>query len=238
MPTLYTKLADVYHEMYQSIFDYHAQFQTAHAIFKDRSARRVLELACGAGNLAPRFEAAGYDYTGIDAAGPMLAIARREHPATRFLRADMRRFTLRPKVDAVLIGGRSFSYMTTNDDVLNTLRCIRRSLRTGGTLVFDTFDAKTIFADLARPVRDVVRLGDKTISRLSKRTANLRTGWTWNWDAMYLVEEKGSRRRTFRDHSVLRAFTRDELAMFLTLTGFTSARIRKRGAILLTVAQA
>jgi len=237
MPTLYTKLADVYHEMYQSIFDYRAQFRTAHAIFKARSGRRILELACGAGNLAPWFEAAGYDYTGIDAAGPMLAIARRNHPTTRFLRADMRRFTVRRRVDAVLISGRSFSYMTKNEDVLNTLRCVRRSLRPHGVLVFDSFDARTIFADLSHPMRDVVRVGDKKISRVSTRTANLRTGWTWNWDARYLVEE-GGRRRTFRDQSVLRAFPRDELAMFLALAGFTSARIRKRGAIFLTVAQA
>ena len=149
----------------------------------------------------------------------------------------MRRFTVRRRVDAVLISGRSFSYMTKNEDVLNTLRCVRRSLRPHGVLVFDSFDARTIFADLSHPMRDVVRVGDKKISRVSTRTANLRTGWTWNWDARYLVEE-GGRRRTFRDQSVLRAFTRDELAMFLALAGFTSARIRKRGAIFLTVAQA
>ncbi|HEX7136296.1 MAG TPA: class I SAM-dependent methyltransferase [Vicinamibacterales bacterium] len=237
MTTLYTKLADLYHEMYQSIFDYHAQFRTAHAIFKARSARRVLELACGAGNLAPWFEAAGYHYTGMDAASSMLAIARREHPTTRFLRADMRRFTVRGKFDAALIVGRSFAYMTRNEDVLSTLRCIRRSLRPRGVLVFDNFDARTIFADLSHPVRDIVRVGDKTISRVSTRTASLRTGWTWNWTATYVVEER-SRRRTFRDRSVLRAFTRDELTLFLTLAGFTTVRIRKRGAVLLTVAQA
>jgi SAM-dependent methyltransferase len=236
MPALYTKLAGLYHEMYQSIFDYRAQFRTAHAIFKAGSGRRVLELACGAGNLAPYFEAAGYDYTGIDAARPMLAIARREHPTTRFLRADMRHFTVRRKVDAVLIGGRSFSYMTSNEDVLNTLRCVRRSLRPHGTLVFDTFDATTVFETLSRPVRDVVHVGGKTISRVSRRTPNLRTGWTWNWDATYVIRE-GSRRRTIRDRSVLRAFTRDELTMFLTLAGFRSARVRKRGAIFLTAAR-
>jgi SAM-dependent methyltransferase len=237
MPALYTKLARLYHEMYQSIFDYQAQFQTAHAIFKTRSARRVLELGCGAGNLAPWFEAAGYDYTGMDAAAPMLAIARREHPTSRFVRGDMRRFTVRRRVDAVLVAGRTFSYMTSNEDVLRALRRIRQSLRPGGVLVFDSFDARTIFAELSHPVRDVVRVGDKTISRVSTRSANLRTGWTWNWHATYVVEE-GRQRRTFRDRSVLRAFTRDELTLFLTLTGFRSVRLRKRGAVFLTVAQA
>ena len=96
--------------------------------------------------------------------------------------------------------------------------------------MFDTFDAMSIFRDLSRPVRDVVRAGGKTISRVSTRTANLATGWTWNWDATYVVEE-GRRRRTFRDRSVLRAFTRDELML-------TSVRIKKRTAVFLTVARA
>jgi len=237
MPALYTKLALLYHEMYQSIFDYHAQFRTAHAIFRTHSARRVLELGCGAGNLAPWFEAAGYDYTGMDAAAPMLAIARREHPTSRFLRGDLRRFRVERTFDAVLIAGRTFSYMTRNEDVSSALQCIRRSLRPRGVLVFDIFDAGTMFMDLSRPVRDVVRVGDKTISRVSTRTVNLRTGWTWNWDATYVVAQ-GRHRRTFRDRSVLRAFTRDEMALFLSLAGFASVRLRKRGAVFLVVAKA
>lgn len=223
--------------MYQSIFDYKKEFRTVDKILRTYSVRKVLEIGCGAGNLASWFAAAGYDYTGMDSAKPMLRIALRENPEAHFLHGDMRQFTLRRKFDAVLVGGRTFTYMTSNEDVLSALRCIRRALRPKGVLVFDNFYAEAIFKDLARPLRDDVRVGSKTISRLSKRKVNLRTGWTWNWDATYIVKG-GPRQRIFRDHSVLRAFTQDELGLFLVLAGFTPLRFRRQGSVLLAVAQA
>jgi SAM-dependent methyltransferase len=234
---LYTQLAETYHEMYQSIFDYDEEFRTAHRVLRAYSVRRLLEIGCGAGNLAGRFAAAGYAYTGMDSAKPMLRIARRENPEAHFLHQDMRRFTARQKFDAVVVGGRSFTYMTSNADVLAALRCIRRALRPKGVLVFDNFNASVVLKDLSRPLREEVRVGRKSISRASKRTLNLRAGWTWNWDASYVIKE-GLRQQTFRDHSVLRAFTRDELQLFLILAGFTPVRFRLRGSIILAVAQA
>lgn len=237
MTTLYTRLAETYHEMYRSLFNYDKEFRTVHGILRAHSAKTVLEIGCGAGNLAGRFAEAGYDYTGMDLAGPMLRIARRDNPDALFLHGDMRQFKVRKKFDAVVVGGRSFTYMTSNGDVLAALQSIRRALRPKGVLVFDNFNATMIFKDLSRPVRDEVRVGGKTISRASKRTMNLTTGWTWNWDATYVIKD-GRGQRTFRDHSVLRAFTRDELELFLLLAGFAPVRFRRQGSVILVVAEA
>jgi hypothetical protein len=127
--------------------------------------------------------------------------------------------------------------MVHNADVLKTLRSVRRALRPKGMLIFDNFNAEVIFRGMSRQLRDEVRSNGRTITRVSRVTLNLATGWTWNWDAEYVVDEKG-RRRTFRDRSVLRAFSRDELNLFLSLAGFTAVRSRKRGAVILTVAEA
>jgi SAM-dependent methyltransferase len=237
MTKLYTKLAALYHEMYKSIFDYDEDFQVAHRILRTSSVKRILELGCGAGNLAARFQEAGYDYVGMDSAEPMLQIARNENPKAKFIRGDMRNFSVRKKFDAVLIGGRSFSYMVSNADVIKTLRSVRRALRPKGVLILDNFDAELIFQDMSRPLRDKVRSNGRTVTRVSKRTINLNTGWTWNWDAEYVVDEKGRRRR-FRDRTILRAFTGDEINLFLSLAGFTAVRSRKHGAVILTVAEA
>jgi hypothetical protein len=44
--------------------------------------------------------------------------------------------------------------------------------------------------------------------------------WTWNWDAEYHIEELGKPKQVIKDSSVLRAFTEQELRIFLTLDQF------------------
>lgn len=240
MTKLYTELADIYHEMYQSIFDYRQQFRECHTLLKKHGAKRVLEAGCGAGNLAPYFLEAGYDYTGMDVAEPMLRIAKREQPEARFVHGDMCRFSLRKfdamrKFDAIVIVGRGFTHMPTNAQALDALRCVRRALRPGGVLIFDNFEAERIFTHFHKRSRERAHVGSKTITRESEGSWNLETGWTWNWDAVYVVEE-GGRKRTFRDRSVLRAFGRDELRLLLGLAGFTEVRFRRGRDVVLTVA--
>ncbi len=226
MTKLYSQLAQVYHEMYQSIFDYQRDYRRWHAILKRHGCKRVLEIGCGTGNLAPYFLKHGYNYTGMDIAAAMLRIARREVPTARFERGDMRWFSSGTKFDAVVIGGRSFAYMTTNADVRCALACIRKALKPGGLLAFDNFDAKAIFGNFKKRVSDKIVQGNKTFVRHSSLSMNLQTGWTWNWDAVYAVQE-GGKKKTYRDRSVLRAFTGDELKLFLELAGFTTLRLTR-----------
>jgi hypothetical protein len=62
------------------------------------------------------------------------------------------------------------------------------------------------------------------------------TGWTWTWEATYVVDD-GERKQRFHDWSVLRAFTPDELRLFLALTGFEALRLTRQAATILTVAR-
>ena len=125
--------------------------------------------------------------------------------------------------------------MVSNADVRAALQCIQRALRPGGILIFDIFDAAQIFKDFRKAAREVVRVGEKTITRDSTRSFNLKTGWTWNWNCVYTVKDGGPR-RTYRDQTVLRAFTRDEMRLFLALAGFTMVHCRLRDATFLVVA--
>lgn len=223
--------------MYQSIFDYREEFRRCNRILRKHGCKSVLELGCGSGTLARHFLDAGYDYTGMDIAPEMLAIAKSEVPGARFIRGDMRRFSLTKKFDAVLICGRSFAYMTTNQDVRGALRSIHRVLKAEGILMFDNFNAVTLFKEFSNRITQKVKAGGKTFIRRSDNSLNLKTGWTWNWDARYVIKE-GGKTRTFRDRSVLRAFTQDEMDLFLTLARFAPLSIRKQAVAMFIVAQA
>ena len=57
------------------------------------------------------------------------------------------------------------------------------------------------------------------IQRISKLKLNLNSGWTYDWFAKYIVEE-GGKKSSYEDLTTLRAFTKDEINLFLKLTGF------------------
>src|SRR5262249_38726601 len=151
----------------------------------------------------------------------MLAIAREGTPEGRFVLGDMRRFSLGKKVDAVMIVGRSVSYMTTNGDVQAALEAFHKALKPGGILVFDNFNATAMFMNFGKRIKQAIRSGERRFERLSVCTPNRQTGWTFDWDATYWVDGK----RAFRDKSVLRCFTPDEIRLFLALAGFETLAV-------------
>ncbi len=76
--------------------------------------------------------------------------------------------------------------------------------------IFDNFDN---FEQTFQP-------GQKKITRISHLEKNLETGWTYDWHALYRIEE-GNETTEIEDITTLRAFTKDEILLFLKLTGFS-----------------
>tara|TARA_Y100000310_G_scaffold317241_1_gene369897 strand:- start:10003 stop:10719 length:717 start_codon:yes stop_codon:yes gene_type:complete len=225
MTKLYSKLARVYHEMYQNIFDYKKEFQFYNKILKKYKLKSILEIGCGSGNLAPYFLKKGYDYTGSDLFKEMLDIAKEVEPKAKFIQADMRDLRLRKKFDGVIISGRSFTYLTTNEDVQNTLRSIYRILNKGGILIFDNFNAEKMINLKKKKFEQKSEYNGRKYRRVSIKSPNLKEGWTENWEATYYIEEKGRKTRAIKDKSTLRSFTKDELKLFLRLHNFKIERL-------------
>ena len=220
MSKLYSELARVYHEMYQNIFDYKEEYKFYEKYLLNNESKRVLEIGCGSGNLAPYFLNAGYQYVGLDLSQEMLDIAKEMTPKGEFVRSDMREIHLTRKFDAVIISGRSFAYLETNQDVLNTLKSVFNILEKGGILIFDNFDAEKIISLALKQFEQESSYQGKKYKRLSIKTPNLKHGWTENWEATYYIEENGGT-RTIKDKAILRSFTKDEIKLFLTLQDFT-----------------
>ncbi|MHC4598618.1 MAG: class I SAM-dependent DNA methyltransferase [Planctomycetota bacterium] len=233
---LYTELARVYHEMYQTLFDYEKEFAFLEDLLREFGCGEVLEVGCGTGNLASRFLKAGFVYTGMDLFEEMLAIAREVEPKGEFLRGDMRDFDLGRRFEAVVISGRSFTHMTTDADATNALKSVRRHLRENGVLIFDNFDARGIFPGFKNEMTQTARFGDREYTRISRNTVNRETGWTWNWNATYEIREKDET-QIVKDSTVLRAFTESEIAGFLDRTGFALLRSLREGVAFTTIAR-
>jgi len=235
MTQLYSTLAEIYHEMYQHVFDYEKEFHFYDAILKANNCHTILEVGCGSGMLARRFLANGYDYLGLDLYNEMLDIARREVLSDRFLQCDMRNLSFDQQFDAILVTGRSLAYVIENQGILDTLKGVHKSLKENGSFVFGVFDANQIFDNFNDFEQNIEHNGKK-IRRISHLEKNLTTGWTYDWFAKYIIE-KGNEISEFDDITTLRAFTRDEIQLFMKLNGFVIEEIIEEGKAFTIVAK-
>ena len=218
MTQLYSTLAEIYHEMYQHVFDYDKEFYFYDSLLKAHNCQKILEIGCGSGMLARRFLGNGYDYLGLDLFDEMLEIARREVKSDRFIRCDMRNLSFNLQFEAILITGRSISYVIENKGIIDTLTGVHKSLKDDGLFVFGVFNADQIF-DNFDDFEQNIEHNNKIIRRISHLEMNLTTGWTYDWTAKYIIEQNNEISE-YDDITTLRAFIRDEIELFLKLTGF------------------
>ena len=235
MTELYTTLARVYHEMYQHVFDYDKEFFFYDSILKKNNCKKILEVGCGSGMLARRFLKNGYDYLGLDLSREMLDIARSEISSDSFVQCDMRNLSFDQQFDSVLITGRSIAYLTENMDIIITLSGVHNSLKDNGLFVFDLFEANGIF-DNFNDFEQNIEHNSKKIKRISRLKKNLKTGWTYDWFAKYIIEDAGDVTE-FDDLTTLRAFTKDEIMLFLKLTDFKFKEIIDAGKAFTVIAE-
>ena len=231
MSILYNRLARVYHNLYANIFDYPKEAALYGARMSAENCCKVVEIGCGTGCLTRYFETAGFDYTGVDLSNAMLAIARENNPHSRLVRGDMRALPLTGPFDAALITGRSFTYMTYNHDVMTCLQSVNRVLRPGGLLAFDNFNASELFRNFKPEMAIEDTVNGIRYRRVSRNAPNLASGWTWNWRAEYYQASSEGEDLLAEEESILRAFTQDELTLFLALNGFEVDSISHEGVV-------
>ncbi len=117
--------------MYQSIFNYKKEYKFYDKLLKKYKCKKILEIGCGSGNLAPFFLKGGYDYIGLDISNDMIKIAKEVEPKAIFITGDMRNLMLNKKFDSILITGRSFTYLVQNREIMKTLQSAHKCLKHG-----------------------------------------------------------------------------------------------------------
>lgn len=100
----------------------------------------VLDLGCGTGQLALALAADGHRVTGFDPAPAMLAVARAKPQAERIIWREGAAEALptAPAFDLAVMTGHVFQVLLTDAEIAATLGALRRCLRAGGRLAFDS----------------------------------------------------------------------------------------------------
>jgi SAM-dependent methyltransferase len=114
------------------------------------SGGEVLEVGCGTGRVLIPTARAGVQITGLDLSPHMLEVCRKhldEEPPevrarVRLVEADMRSFELSRTFRLITLPFRPFQHLTTVEEQLACLACLRSHLAPDGRLILDIFNPK------------------------------------------------------------------------------------------------
>ena len=104
-------------------------------------SKKIMDLACGTGEISLRLFEKGYDVTGIDLSEEMLSIA--SHKAATngftipFIEQNMAALEGFQDYDVVVIFCDSLNYLQNDEDVLATFQSVYRALGDNGLFLFD-----------------------------------------------------------------------------------------------------
>jgi SAM-dependent methyltransferase len=136
-------------ELYDFVVPYRERADVGFFVEAARaSGGPVLEVGCGTGRVLIPTARAGIEIVGLDLSPHMLGVCQERLKAesdevrsrVRLVEADMRQFELGQTFRLVTLPFRPFQHLTTVEDQLACLACIRRHMAPGGRLILDIFN--------------------------------------------------------------------------------------------------
>jgi trans-aconitate methyltransferase len=231
MANLFTgKMAAIFDAMYQTFIDYDEEYEFFNGLIKERKCNSILEIGSGTGNLAKRFCNNNQNYKGLDSSLSMIAIAQERNKDCTFIHGDMRHFELDTPVDAIIITGRSTSYLINNEDVSDTFESIYKNLTANGIFIFDIIDANRYIPYIKENETIVHKAAYEGINyiRESQWETTPFENFILNWNAKYYQIANDEKEIISEDFSSVRVFTLNEIELFLYLNNFDVLKVIDR----------
>jgi SAM-dependent methyltransferase len=217
--------ADIYDLVYRNKnYDEECSIiRTLFDLYGDGCILSVLDLGCGTGNHALRLAAQGYRVAGVDRSDEMLDTARvkaegKNLPVALY-HGDIKSVTINQTFDAVILMFAVLGYQVTNDDLIQTLRNIRRHIRMGGLLIFDVWYGPAVLSQKPGERVNVVEGEDTTIIRLSSGVLDTLRHVCNVHFKVYKIERRRLVDEATEMHQ-MRFFFPQEIAFFLEIAGF------------------
>lgn len=232
MGELYNEnLAWVYDEIYQGFIDYNIEYEFYKNLCNYYNANRILEIACGTGNLAISFASDFSKYVGLDFSESMLNIAKKKFPAGNFIQGDMRNLNFVKQFDTILITGRSTSYLLNNIDLKQTFNSVYTALENEGAFIFDCINAD-LFTSYILKNSSVVHkstYNNKRFERDSYWVKNKNANYHLiDWKSTYYQLNDTEKMVLGEDSTLFRVFTIKEVTEALQHSGFKILEIIDR----------
>ncbi|MFV0552829.1 MAG: class I SAM-dependent DNA methyltransferase [Anaerorhabdus sp.] len=99
--------------------------------------KKVLELACGSGEISHGLQEEGYSIKATDFSESMISKLKEKYPTVDTAIIDMSNFKYDEKVDGVLCFCDSINYLSSMDEVRSMFQSVRGCLKDDGVFLFD-----------------------------------------------------------------------------------------------------
>jgi SAM-dependent methyltransferase len=194
----------------------------------------VLELGCGTGRVLIPTAREGIDITGLDLSVDMLAVCRKKLEAEpdevrariRLVVGDMRSFELQERFRLVTMPFRPFQHLTTVEDQLACLGCIRRHLAEDGKVIVDVFNpmlealVKDNLGEEMTPEPEFTMPDGRKVIRKHKIVARDRVNQIQQIELIYYVTHPEGRQERLVQAFPMRYFFKFEMEHLLARAGF------------------
>ncbi len=231
MANLFSReMAIIIDAMYQSFIDYDEEYEFYNKLIQEKNCSSLLEIGSGTGNLAKRFQENNQNYMGLDYSQSMIEIAQNRNKDCTFIHGDMRNFELEKPVDAIIITGRSTSYLINNEDIIDTFECIHKNLNADGIFIFDIIDANRFIPFIKENktiIHEAAYEGINYVRESQWETTPLEN-FMLDWNAKYYQITDDEKEILSEDFSTVRVFTLNEIELFLYLNNFEILKIIDR----------
>jgi len=216
----YSEFAEFY-DLFMEDVDYIAWCRHLEEIFELYSIKpkRIMDAACGTGNITIPMSKKGYEMWGLDISPDMLAIAESKarvlKQKIKFLNQDMSSMNLKEKYDAVLCMCDGVNYVYDEEDLKKFFNTVYDNLGERGIFIFD----------ISSYYKIQFILGNNTFH---EEKNNKHYIWNNNFDEVsetvemeliFFVPQDGLYRK-FEEYHVQRAYRNEYLIKFLEKTGF------------------
>jgi SAM-dependent methyltransferase len=216
----YARLA-AHYDALQADFDPGAWVGFYERLWRKRTPRSVLDLACGTGSLTWELARRGYDVVAADASVEMLAVAaakRRDVPRQPlFLRQPMEKLDLYGTVQAAVCSLDSVNYVADRHKLREAFRRVRLFLEPRGLFVFDILTPGH-FARVDGVTETLEAKGVYCCWRSTLRG-------TLCTRELELFERVGARWERFSERHTQRVYAPEELEAWLAEAGFAKVTV-------------
>lgn len=213
----YSKYYDhLYHDK-----DYNAEADYLVNLIKKyhEDAVTIIDLGCGTGKHAKLLAKRGFKITGLDRSEEMIAIAKKDSDL-EFILEDIATFKLKKQFDVVLSIFHVFSYLTTNEKLIESFLNANLHLKEKGLFIIDVWHTPAVHRQVPE-IRvkvfeneklKIVRYADPMVDSLNNMV-------DVRYELNVLDKETLAVENIVENHSI-RHFSKPEIELFAKYTGF------------------